>query len=92
MNGEIIDQGTVWWPAGAPAQEKVRFVFNRACERRPAGVTCQDYPGGEALEVEPLSFEQTGMLEWMRYTAAVVRFSRPEQRGRSFRWRLHADV
>ena len=40
MAESIVDQGTVWWPAGLPAQETVRVVFNVALPNRPTQVTC----------------------------------------------------
>lgn len=92
MAETVVDQGTVWWPAGLPQQETVRFVFNRALQTRPMRVTCQDYETREPLEIELVTIEQSGSREWTRFTAAIVRFVRPEQQGRSFRWQAYAET
>ena len=88
MAESIVDQGTVWWPAGLPAQETVRVVFNVALPNRPTQVTCVEYDTRVALEAELVDIERSGTRDWARYTAATLRFVRPEQRGKSFRWRV----
>ena len=88
MAETILDQGAVWWPAGLAPQENVRVVFNSALQQCPTRFTCQDYETREPLQIEVRGFEQSGTREWTRYTAATVRFVQPEQRGRSFRWRV----
>ena len=87
MAENIVDQGTVWWPAGLPAQETVRVVFNVALRERPQRVTCIEYDTRAALETELVDVERSGTRDWARYTAATLRFVKPEQRGKSFRWR-----
>ena len=91
MAETILDQGTVWWPAGLPPQENVRVVFNLALHQRPVRCACQDYETREPLESELLGVEQSGTREWTRYTAVTVRLPRPAQRGRSFRWRVYGE-
>lgn len=88
MADSVLDQGTVWWPEGLGKPEIVRFVFNIALPTQPATLTCQDYETREPLEIELLELEPSGSGEWLRYTAARIRFVRAEQRGRSFRWRV----
>jgi hypothetical protein len=88
----MADQGTVWWPAGLGAQEKVRIVFNISLQERPVRVTCQDFDTREPMETEVVAIERSGTRDWARYTAATVRFLRPDQRGRSFRWRVHTET
>ncbi len=88
---EMVDQGRVWWPQDMGQPEEVRFVFNRALRERPVRVTCQDYETREPLDIEVVRIEQSGTREWIRYTAATVRFLRPQQRGRSFRWQVYAE-
>jgi len=88
----VVDQGTVWWPTGLGKQEKVRIVFNVSLQERPVRVTCQDYETRESLETEVVAIERSGTWDWVRYTAATVRFLRPDQQGRSFRWRAHAET
>lgn len=87
----VVDQGTVWWPPGLPAQEQVRVVFNISVPKRPTRMTCQDYETREPVEIEVIEIEQHGTREWARYTAAIVRFLQPTQRGRSFRWRVYGE-
>ena len=81
MAETILDQGVVWWPTGLSPQENVRIVFNLALQQRPVRCTCQDYETREPFETEVLGFEQSGTREWVRYTAATVRFVQPAQRG-----------
>jgi hypothetical protein len=88
----IVDQGAVWWPAGLPAQETVRIVFNVALQNRPTQVTCIDYDSRASLEAELVNVERSGTRGWARYTAATLRFMKPEQRGKSFRWRALEKV
>jgi len=88
----VVDQGTVWWPAGLSAQEKVRVVFNIALQARPVRMACEDYETRTPMDIEVVGIEQSGTREWTRYTAATVRFLKPEQRGRSFRWRVYGDT
>jgi len=83
----IVDQGAVWWPAGLPAQETVRIVFNVALPNRPTQVTCVDYDSRTPLDTELVDVERSGTRDWARYTAATLRFVKPKQRGKSFRWR-----
>jgi hypothetical protein len=83
----ILDQGAVWWPAGLPAKETVRVVFNIALQHRPTQLTCIDYDTRAPLETELVDVERSGTRDWARYTAATLRFVKPEQRGKSFRWR-----
>jgi hypothetical protein len=90
MAENIVDQGTVWWPAGLPAQETVRIVFNIALPERPQRVTCTEYDTRAAVEAELVDIERSGTRDWARYTAATLRFVKPEQRGKSFRWRAMA--
>ncbi len=92
MAENIVDQGTVWWPAGLPAQEKVRIVFNVALQDRPVQVTCVDYESRVPVEAELVEVERSGTRDWARYTAATLRFVHPEQRGKSFRWRAIEKV
>lgn len=92
MAAAVADQGTVWWPAGLLAQEKVQVVFNLALSERPQRMTCEDFETRAPIDVEVVAIEQSGTREWVRYTAATVRFPNPEQRGRSFRWRAYAGT
>ena len=55
MAETVVDQGTVWWPAGLGKQEKARIVFNVSLQERPLRVTCQDYETREPLVPSPLS-------------------------------------
>lgn len=87
MADNILDQGAVWWPAGLPAQETVRVVFNVALQQRPTQLTCIEYDTRAPLETELVDVERSGTRDWARYTAATLRFVKPEQRGKSFRWR-----
>ncbi len=92
MAETVVDQGTVWWPAGLGKQGKVRIVFNISLQERPVRVTCQDYETREPMEVEVVAIERSGTRDWARYTAATVRFLQPEHQGRSFRWRAYAET
>ncbi len=92
MAETVVDQGTVWWPAGLSAPEQVRVVFNISLQERPVRVTCQDFATREPMEIEVVAIERSGTRDWARYTAAIVRFLRPDQRGRSFRWRVYAET
>ncbi|MGH7932282.1 MAG: hypothetical protein ACREQN_03835 [Candidatus Binataceae bacterium] len=84
---QVIDQGRVWWPPGLPAQETVRVVFNRAQAERPSALKLEDYETRAPFEVE-FQFEQQGTGKWVRWTGAEVKFKKPGQRGRPFRWSL----
>ena len=90
MAETILDQGTVWWPAGLGKLETVRCVFNVALQTRPSRFTCQDYETREAMAIEVVDVEHSGSGDWTRYTAVTFRFPQPDQRGRSFRWRATA--
>lgn len=90
MADTILDQGTVWWPAGLGKPETVRCVFNVALQTRPSQFTCQDYETRQAMDIEVVDVEQSGSSDWRRYTAVTLRFPQPDQRGRSFRWRATA--
>ncbi len=92
MAETVVDQGTVWWPAGLSGQERVRIVFNIGLQERPVRVTCEDYGTREPMEVELVDVERSGTREWARYTAATVRFLKSAQQGRSFRWRVYAET
>jgi hypothetical protein len=83
-----IDLGRQWWPAGLPAQEAVHITFNLAQKDKPGRLTCEDYDTQEPFEVQ-VEFDQQGFGAWTRWTGATLRLPRPEQRGRSFRWRLY---
>lgn len=65
----------------------MRVFFNSAQVERPAGLTVEDYDARELFEVE-VQFEQQGTGKWARWTAAIVKFRKPEQRGKAFRWTL----
>ena len=86
--GGEIDAGRVWWPKGLTGQETVRVLFNRALEQRPGAIRLEDYQTRAPLDVEIVEFIRQGTGKWARWTSAVVRFKAPEERGRSFRWRL----
>jgi hypothetical protein len=86
----ILDQGTCWWPAGLPGQEKVRVVFNTALQVRPIKVTCEDYETRKPIDIEGVDIEQSGTRDWARYTAATLRLAQSAQ-GRSFRWRAWGE-
>lgn len=88
MAEKEIDQGRLWWPAGLPPQETVRVTFNLALDQKPKRLTCEDYETKEPFEVG-CDFVQQGFGKWTRWTGATLRFARPEQRGRSFRWRAY---
>ena len=92
MAESILDQGAVWWPTGLPAQEQVRIVFNVALQNRPTQVTCTDYDTRTSLDTEVVDVERSGTRDWARYTAVILRFVKPEQRGKSFRWRAIEKV
>lgn len=91
MSEIVLDQGTVWWPAGLAGQEKVRVVFNLALAKRPGKITCDDYENRQAIDVEVLDLEKSGTRDWARYTAATLRFPQSSQQGRSFRWRAWGE-
>ncbi|MGE0821541.1 MAG: hypothetical protein AB7G75_33680 [Candidatus Binatia bacterium] len=91
MAETILDHGAVWWPAGLPAQERVRVVFNIALQQKPTQMTCVDYETREPLETRILDIEPSGTRQWMRYTAVTVQFLKEEQRGRPFRWRVFGE-
>ena len=91
MAETILDQGSVWWPAGLSPQENVRVVFNLALQQRPVRLTCQEYETREPFETEILGVEQSGTREWARYTAITVRLVQAAQRGHSFRWRVYSE-
>ena len=88
----VADQGTVWWPAGLGGQGRVRIVFNISLQERPVRVTRQDYETREPMETEVVAIERSGTRDWARYTAATVRLLRPDQQGRSFRWRVYTET
>ena len=92
MAEAVADQGTVWWPAGLPAQEKVRVVFNVALSERPGRITYEDHETRTPMDIEVVAIEQSGTRAWTRYTAATIRFLKPEQQGRSFRWRVYTET
>lgn len=87
MADKIIDQGRVWWPTGLPGEETVRVFFNLAQSAAPTALAVENYETREPYEVE-VKFVQQGCGRWVRWTAADVRFMRPEQRGKPFRWTL----
>ena len=87
MADSVLDQGTVWWPEGLGKPETVRFVFNVALQTPPRQITCQDFETRDPIDIELVELEESGSGQWLRHTAASVRFVRAEQRGRSFRWR-----
>lgn len=91
MPETVLDQGTVWWPAGLAGQEKVRVVFNVALAQRPTKMTCDDYETRQAVDIEVVDIEKSGTRDWARYTAATLRFSQSSQQGRSFRWRVWGE-
>ena len=78
----------MWWPPGLPVQETVRVVLNVALQKRPTQITCVEYETRTPLDAELVDVERSGTRDWARYTAAVLRFVKPEQRGKSFRWRV----
>jgi len=82
----VLDQGTIWWPAGLVGQEKVRVVFNLALASRPSKITCDDYNTRQPLDSEVVDIERSGTRDWARYTAATLRFPQAAQQGKSFRW------
>jgi hypothetical protein len=84
-----LDQGRLWWPPGLPAQEVVHVTFNLALKDKPQQLTCEDYDTKEPFDVET-EFHQQGFGAWTRWTGATLRFKRPEQRARPFRWRIFA--
>jgi hypothetical protein len=83
-----IDQGRLWWPPGLPPQEIVHVTFNLALKDKPQRLTCEDYETREPFEVDT-EFNQQGFAAWTRWTGATLRFKRPEQRARPFRWRVY---
>ena len=87
MADKVIDQGRFWWPAGLPGEETVRVLFNLAQAEAPAALTVENYETREPYEVEA-SFVRQGVGKWARWTGADVKFKRPEQRGKPFRWTL----
>ena len=91
MSEPVLDQGTVWWPAGLAGQEKVRVVFNLALQRRPSKVTCEDYETRTPIDLEVVDIERSGARDWARYTAATLRVLQSAQQGRSFRWRAWGE-
>ena len=88
MAERILDQGTVWWPAGLAPQETVQVVFNVALQERPSRMVCEDYETRQPVDIEMLAIQQSGTREWARYTGVSLRFAQDAQRGRSFRWRV----
>lgn len=84
---QVIDQGRLWWPSGLPGQETAQIFFNLAQTERPGALKLEDYDSREPFDVD-VEFEQQGTGKWARWTAATIRFKKPEQRGRSFRWTL----
>ena len=90
MAETVADQGSVWWPAGLAPQEQVRVVFNVALQNRPVRMTCEDFEIRTPMDIDVETIEQSGTRQWTRYTAATIRLPKPEQRGRSFRWRVYA--
>lgn len=73
-------------------QETARVVFNVALPNRPTQVTCVDYDSRTPLEAELVDVERSSTRDWARYTAATLRFVKPEQRGKSFRWRAYTEA
>ncbi len=90
MPEKEIDQGRLWWPPGLPAQEVVQITFNIALKDKPQRLTCEDYDTREAFDVDA-EFNQQGFGAWTRWTGATLRFKRPEQRARPFRWRIYGQ-
>jgi hypothetical protein len=87
MAEQVIDQGRAWWPKGLPGQESVQIYFNLAHTECPAGLRVEDYESREPFEVE-VQFVQQGTGRWARYTGAILKFHKPEQRARPLRWTL----
>lgn len=86
---EPVDQGTVYWPAGLPADEVYHLTFNRALPARPARIECTLLESGEPLAVEIVDIPIVGTRQFAHHDHAIIRLTDPAQRRRSFRWRVY---
>ena len=87
VNQEPLDQGTIYWPPGHPATDRIHLTFNRALSERPNRIECTLLDTGQPMAIEVVDVPLMGTRSFSHYDHAIIRLTRPEERRQSFRWR-----